>query len=195
MKRKLMIVGLLSLLLVAIGQPVSAQRLLPNQNGLEVMGGIVFQPRVSNPINSGDFSVEAGYNHYFRVGNYLSVTADYEQRHYTYKEWRIPIQDALLQVSYNHPLVMNRGRDILLYAGIAALGGYEFVNNGETIMPNGATLQNQSRWVYGVSPMISLETYLHDRLVFVLRGEGRFLFNQQTYLIRPTIQAGLKVII
>lgn len=195
MKRKLMIVGLLSLLLGAIGQPVSAQRLLPNQNGLEFMGGIVFQPRVSNPINSGDFSVEAGYNHYFRVGNYLSVTADYEQRHYTYKEWRIPIQDALLQVSYNHPLVMNRGRDILLYAGIAALGGYEFVNNGETLMPNGATLQNQSRWVYGVSPMISLETYLHDRLVFVLRGEGRFLFNQQTYLIRPTIQAGLRVII
>lgn len=195
MKRKLMIVGLLSLLLGAIGQPVSAQRLLPNQNGLEVMGGIIFQPRVSNPINSGDFSVEAGYNHYFRVGNYLSVTADYEQRHYTYKEWRIPIQDALLQVSYNHPLVMNRGRDILLYAGIAALGGYEFVNNGETLMPNGATLQNQSRWVYGVSPMISLETYLHDRLVFVLRGEGRFLFNQQTYLIRPTIQAGLRVII
>ena len=195
MKRKLMIVGLLSLLLGAIGQPVSAQRLLPNQNGLEVMGGIIFQPRVSNPINSGDFYVEAGYNHYFRVGNYLSVTADYEQRHYTYKEWRIPIQDALLQVSYNHPLVMNRGRDVLLYAGIAALGGYEFVNNGETLMPNGATLQNQSRWVYGVSPMISLETYLHDRLVFVLRGEGRFLFNQQTYLIRPTIQAGLRVII
>ena len=195
MRRKLMIVGLLSLLLGAIGHPVSAQRLLPNQNGLEVLGGIVFQPRVSNPINSGDFSVEAGYNHYFRVGNYLSVTADYEQRHYTYKERRIPIQDALLQVSYNHPLVMNRGRDILLYAGIAALGGYEFVNNGETIMPNGATLQNQSRWVYGVSPMISIETYLHDRLVFVLRGEGRFLFNQQTYLIRPTIQAGLRVII
>lgn len=195
MRRKLIIVGLLSLLLGATGQSVSAQRLLPNQNGLEVLGGIVFQPRVSNPINSGDFSVEAGYNHYFRVGNYLSVTADYEQRHYTYKEWRIPIQDALLQVSYNHPLVMNRGRDILLYAGIAALGGYEFVNNGETIMPNGATLQNQSRWVYGVTPMISLETYLHDRLVFVLRGEGRFLFNQQTYLIRPTIQAGLKVII
>lgn len=195
MKRKLMIVGLLSLLLGAIGQPVSAQRLLPNQNGLEVMGGIVFQPRVSNPINSGDFSVEAGYNHYFRVGNYLSVTADYEQRHYTYQEWRIPIQDALLQVSYNHPLVMNRGRDFLLYAGIAVVGGYEFVNNGETIMPNGATLQNQSRWVYGVSPMASLETYLCDRLVFVLRGEGRFLFNQQTYLIRPTIQAGLRIII
>ena len=195
MRRKLMIVGLLSLLLGAIGHPVSAQRLLPNQNGLEVLGGIVFQPRVSNPINSGDFSVEVGYNHYFRVGNYLSVTADYEQRHYTYKEWRIPIQDALLQVSYNHPLVMNRGRDILLYAGIAALGGYEFVNNGETIMPNGATLQNQSRWIYGISPMISLETYLYDRLVFVLRGEGRFLFNQQTYLIRPTVQAGLRIII
>lgn len=195
MKRKLMIVGLLSLLLGAIGQPVSAQRLLPNQNGLEVMGGVVFQPRVSNPINSGDFSVEAGYNHYFRVGNYLSVTADYEQRHYTYKEWRIPIQDALLQVSYNHPLVMNRGRDFLLYAGIAVVGGYEFVNNGETIMPNGATLQNQSRWIYGVSPMVSFETYLCDRLVFVLRGEGRFLFNQQTYLIRPTVQAGLRIII
>lgn len=195
MRRKLMIVGLLSLLLGAVGQPASAQRLLPNQNGLEVLGGIVFQPRVSNPINSGDFSVEAGYNHYFRVGNYLSVTADYEQRHYTYQEWRIPIQDALLQVSYNHPLVMSRGRDFLLYAGIAALGGYEFVNNGETIMPNGATLQNQSRWVYGASPMVSLETYLSDRLVFVLRGEGRFLFNQQTYLIRPTIQAGLRVII
>lgn len=195
MRRKLMIVGLLSLLLGAIGQPVSAQRLLPNQNGLEVLGGIVFQPRVRSPINSGDFSVEAGYNHYFRVGNYLSVTADYEQRHYTYKEWRIPIQDALLQVSYNHPLVMNRGRDFLLYAGIAVVGGYEFVNNGETIMPNGAMLQNQSRWIYGVSPMVSFETYLCDRLVFVLRGEGRFLFNQQTYLIRPTIQAGLRIII
>lgn len=195
MKRKLMIVGLLSLLLGAIGQPVSAQRLLPNQNGLEVMGGFVFQPRVSNPINSGDFSVEAGYNHYFRVGNYLSVTADYEQRHYTYQEWRIPIQDALLQLSYNHPLVMNRGRDFLLYAGIAVVGGYELVNNGETIMPNGATLQNQSRWIYGVSPMVSFETYLCDRLVFVLRGEGRFLFNQQTYLIRPTVQAGLRIII
>lgn len=195
MRRKLMIVGLLSLLLGAIGHPVSAQRLLPNQNGLEVLGGIVFQPRVSSPINSGDFSVEAGYNHYFRVGNYLSVTADYEQRHYTYKEWRIPIQDALLQVSYNHPLVMNRGRDFLLYAGIAVVGGYEFVNNGETIMPNGAMLQNQSRWIYGVSPMVSFETYLCDRLVFVLRGEGRFLFNQQTYLIRPTIQAGLRIII
>lgn len=195
MRRERIIVLLICVLLGAIGLPAFAQRLLPNQNGLEVMGGIVFQPRVSNPINSGDFSVEAGYNHYFRVGNYLSVTADYEQRHYTYQEWRIPIQDALLQVSYNHPLVMSRGRDFLLYAGIAALGGYEFVNNGETIMPNGATLQNQSRWVYGASPMVSLETYLSDRLVFVLRGEGRFLFNQQTYLIRPTVQAGLRVII
>ena len=191
MRRERIIVLLICVLLGAIGLPAFAQRLLPNQNGLEVMGGIVFQPRVSNPINSGDFSVEAGYNHYFRVGNYLSVTADYEQRHYTYKEWRIPIQDALLQVSYNHPLVMNRGRDFLFYAGIAVVGGYEFVNN----MPNGATLQNQSRWIYGVSPMVSFETYLCDRLVFVLRGEGRFLFNQQTYLIRPTVQAGLRIII
>lgn len=193
MRRLLLIRVLFAVSLVGLGHTASAQRLLPMQSGIEGVGGIVLQPSGGKVFSSGDFSAQAAYVQYFRATNYLSVGADYEQRHYDYKAWRVPIQDVLLNVTYNHPLVSNLTKDFFLYAGAGVVAGYERVNNGEILFPNGATLLNRSRWVWGGTAQLSLEAFFCDWLVFVIRGQVRFLFNQQTYMVRPTIQSGFRI--
>lgn len=197
-RRSISFFALFLLMVSSVGLRANAQRLLPNQNTLEALGGLAIQSGVKNPFSSGDFTTDVGYTHYFKVANYLTVAACYGQSHYTYNDivkvaHKVPIQDVFLQVSYNHPLLKSRGRDLLLYAGAGVLGGYEFVNKGESVLPNGATLQNGSRWIYGGALMGSMEVFLSDWLVLVVRGQGRFMLNQQTYLFHPTIQAGFRI--
>ena len=59
------------------------------------------------------------------------------------------MRDMLLQVGYMQPILSDRGKNIFTYLGISALGGYEELNEEKTLLPNGATLLDRSRFVKG----------------------------------------------
>ena len=126
--------------------PSYAQRLIPRQNSLELVGSI--------PIIKGErlfakesFGVGLAFAHYFKRANYAFLLAEYEQQGLTYRSYNVPLRDALLHFGYMHPILSDKGKNVLLYGGISALGGYEQLNEDKKLLPDGATLLDRSRFV------------------------------------------------
>ena len=91
-----------------------------------------------------------------------------------------------------HPVLSDRGKNVLLYGGISALGGYEQLNEDKKLLPDGATLLDRSRFVYGGSVHGSVEVFLTDRVLFLVKAQGRLLFGSDVHRFRPAVSAGLR---
>ena len=124
--------------------------------------------------------------------NYTFVMAEYEQQNMPYRSYNVKLKDALLQVGYMHPVLSDSGKNVLLYGGISALGGYEQLNEDKRLLPDGATLLDRSRFVYGGAVHGSVEVFLTDRVLFLVKAQGRFLFGTDVHRFRPAVSAGLR---
>ena len=109
-----------------------------------------------------------------------------------YRSYNVKLKDALLHLGYMHPVLSDRGKNVLLYGGISALGGYEELNEDKKLLPDGATLLNRSRFVYGGAVHGSGEVFLTDRVLFLVKAQGRFLFGTDVHRFRPAVSAGLR---
>ena len=74
----------------------------------------------------------------------------------------------------------------------AALGGYEQLNKDKKLLPDGATLLDRSRFIYGGAVYGSMEVFLTDRILFLIKAQGRFLFGTDVHCFRPAVSAGLR---
>ncbi len=102
------------------------------------------------------------------------------------------MRDVLLQVGYMHPLLSDRGKNIFTYLGVSTLGGYEELNEEKSLLPDGATLLDRSRLVYGGALHSSVEFFLSDRLLLVLKAQGRLLLGSDLHRFRPALALGLR---
>ena len=142
---------------------------------------------------TGDnFGVGISLTRYLKKENYTFVEVEYEQQNMPYRSYNIKLKDALLQVGYMHPVLSDRGKDVFLYGGISALSGYEQLNEDKKLLPDGATLLGRSRFVYGCAVHGSVEVFLTDRVLFLVKTQGRFLFGSDVYCFRPAVSAGLR---
>ena len=169
----------------------NAQRLIPKQQGIEVI--------VSVPLIKGEkvFSKEhwgAGVSltKYLKRASYAFLLAEYEEQRLAYRDYEVPMRDALLQVGYMQPLLSDRGKNIFAYLGVSALGGYEELNEEKSLLPDGATLLDRSRLVYGGALHSSVECFLSDRLLLVLKAQGRLLLGSDLHRFRPALALGLR---
>lgn len=171
--------------------PSQAQRLIPKQRGVEVVGSV---PLIKGEkLFTGDnFGVGISLTRYLKKENYTFVMAEYEQQNMPYRSYNVKLKDALLQVGYMHPILSDNGKNVLLYGGISALGGYEELNEDKKLLPDGATLLDRSRFVYGGAVHGSLEVFLTDRLLFLFKAQGRLLFGSDVHRFRPALSAGLR---
>lgn len=169
----------------------NAQRLIPKQQGIEVIASV--------PLIKGEkvFSKEhwgAGVSltKYLKRASYAFLLAEYEVQRLAYRDYEVPMRDVLLQVGYMHPLLSDRGKNIFIYLGLSALGGYEELNEEKSLLPDGATLLDRSRLVYGGAVHSSLECFLSDQLLLVLRAQGRVLLGSDLHRFRPALALGLR---
>ena len=171
--------------------PSNAQRLIPKQRGIEVLGSV---PLIKGEkLFTGDnFGVGISLTRYLKRENYTFVGVEYEQQNMPYRSYNVKLKDALLQVGYMHPVLSDRGKNVFLYGGISALGGYEQLNGDKKLLPDGATLLDRSRFVYGGAVHGSVEVFLTDRVLFLVKAQGRFLFGTDVHRFRPAVSAGLR---
>ena len=171
--------------------PSNAQRLIPKQRGIEVLGSV---PLIKGEkfLAAGNFGMGASLTRYLGRENYTFVMAEYEQQNMPYRSYNVKLKDALLQVGYMHPVLSDRGKNVLLYGGISALGGYEQLNEDKKLLPDGATLLDRSRFVHGGAVHGSMEVFLTDRVLFLVKAQGRFLFGTDMHRFRPTLSVGFK---
>ena len=171
--------------------PSNAQRLIPKQRGIEVLGSV---PLIKGEkLFTGDnFGIGISLTRYLKRENYTFVGVEYEQQNMPYRSYNVKLKDALLQVGYMHPVLSDRGKNVFLYGGISALGGYEELNEDKKLLPDGATLLDRSRFVYGGAVHGSVEVFLTDRLLFLVKAQGRLLFGSDVHRFRPAVSAGLR---
>ena len=171
--------------------PSQAQRLIPKQRGIEVVGSV---PLIKGEkLFTGDnFGVGMSLTRYLKRENYAFVLAEYEQQNMLYRSYNVKLKDALLHLGYMHPIVSDNGKNVFLYGGISALGGYEQLNEYKKLLPDGATLLDRSRFVYGGAVHGSVEVFLTDRVLFLVKAQGRLLFGSDVHRFRPAVSAGLR---
>ena len=191
MKKKNIILTVCVAVAMTFSLPSQAQRLIPKQRGIEVVGSV---PLIKGEkLFTGDnFGVGISLPRYLKKENYTFVMAEYEQQNMPYRSYNVKLKDALLQVGYMHPILSDNGKNVLLYGGISALGGYEEINEDQKLLPDGATLLDRSRFVYGGAVHGSLEVFLTDRLLFLVKAQGRLLFGSDVHRFRPAVSAGLR---
>ena len=190
MKKKI-ILSVCIAVATAFSLPSQAQRLLPKQRGIEVVGSV---PLIKGEkLFTGDnFGVGISLTRYLKKENYTFVGVEYEQQNMPYRSYNVKLKDALLQVGYMLPILSDRGKNVFLYGGISALGGYEQLNEDKMLLPDGATLLDRSRFVYGGAVHGSVEVFLTDRVLFLVKAQGRFLFGTDVHHFRPAVSAGLR---
>lgn len=190
MKKKI-ILSVCAAVAMAFSLPSHAQRLIPKQKGIEVMGSV---PLVKGEkfFAKDNFCVGVSLTRYLKRENYSFVGVEYEQQNMTYRSYDVKLKDALLQVGYMHPVLSDREKNVFLYAGISALGGYEQLNKDKKLLPDGATLLDRSRFVYGGAVHSSVEVFLTDKVLFLIKAQGRLLFGTDVHRFRPAVSAGLK---
>ena len=75
----------------------------------------------------------------------------------------------------------------LLYQGEAYDGTYE----EKSLLPDGATLLDRSCLVYGGALHSTLECFLSDRPLLILKAQGRLLLGSDLHRFRPALAVGL----
>ncbi|SES62281.1 Conjugative transposon protein TraO [Prevotella sp. kh1p2] len=190
MKKKL-ILSVCVAVAMAFSLPSHAQRLIPKQKGMEVMGSV---PLIKGEkfFAKDNFGVGVSLTRYLKRENYTFVLAEYEQQNMPYRNYGIKLKDAQLHLGYMHPILSDNGKNVFLYGGISALGGYEELNEDKKLLPDGATLLDRSRFVYGGAVHLSLECFLTDNVLLLLKGQGRMLFGTDVHRFRPALSAGLR---
>ena len=191
MKKKNIILTVCVAVAMTFSLPSQAQRLIPKQRGIEVVGSV---PLIKGEkLFKGDnFGVGISLPRYLKKENYTFVMAEYEQQNMPYRSYNVNLKDALLQVGYMHQILSDNGKNVFLYGGISALGGYEEINEDQKLLPDGATLLDRSRFVYGGAVHGSVEVFLTDRLLFLVKAQGRLLFGSDVHRFRPALSAGLR---
>ena len=138
-------------------------------------------------------TVGVSFTRDLKAENYTFLSALYERQNLPYEKSNIPLSDALLLAGYMHPLLSDGGKNAFVYAGLSALAGYEELNRGKSVLPDGAELLDRSRLVGGGGLHLTVELFLSDHLLFVVGGRGLFLFGSDVYLFRPAISAGFRI--
>ena len=191
MKKKNIILTVCVAVAMTFSLPSHAQRLIPKQRRIEVVGSLPILK--GEKLFQGDnFGAGVSLTRYLKRENYTFITVEYEQQKMPYRSYNIKLKDALLQVGYMQPVLSDRGKNVLLYGGISALGGYEQLNEDKTLLPDGATLHDRSHFVYGGAVHGSVEVFLTDRVLFLVKAQGRFLFGTDVHRFRPALSAGLR---
>ena len=190
MKKKI-ILSACAAVAMAFSLPSQAQRLIPKQRGIEVVGTV---PLIKGEkfLAADNFGMGASLTRYLGCENYTFVMAEYEQQNMLYRSYNVKLKDALLHLGYMHPIVSDNGKNVFLYGGISALGGYEQLNEDNKLLPDGATLLDCSRFVYGGAVHGSVEVFLTDRILFLVKMQERFLFGTDVHRFRPAVSAGLR---
>lgn len=165
---------------------LQAQRMIPGQKGLEVNTGTL------SVENTGNFYLNMGLTIHGKNGNYQLWALEYTHEHSKYKTLKIPQETYTVEGGYSLYLLGDTRRNINLNAALTAIVGYETVNRGKNILYDGAKILNEEGFIYGLGSRLSLETYLSDRVIFLVQARTKVFWETSLKQLRPSAGLGLR---
>ena len=189
------IISIALAMLALSGGSAMAQRCLPGMSAVEVRADMVDGFYTGSSRNSG-YALGVNYSIFHGNANTWSFGGEYLQTYKPYgAEYRIPVAQFTGEVGYNLHLVSDYSQTFHLYAGASALGGYETVNWGKSLLRDGSTIQAEDAFIYGGAVSLSADFYLSDRFALNAHVKERFVFGNDTGHFRFSYGIGLKFII
>jgi len=191
MRKAIMIIAAM---LTLFGGRAMAQRCLPGMSAVEIKADMADGFYTGNSRNCG-YSFGVFYSVYKGNANTWSFGGEYLQ---TYKPYgakgRIPVAQFTGEIGYNLHLLSDYSQTFHLYGGVSALGGYETVNWGEKILPDGSTLHNGDAIIYGGAITLQVDFYLSDNFALGVNIKERFVFGNSTGHFRFSYGVQLKYV-
>ncbi len=190
------IVLLLSLALcLAFAEGAYAQRTLPGMRAVELRAGMADGWYSTSGCNASGYYFGAAVSRYARNASKWVFGAEYLCRHYLYKAGCVPVAQFTAEGGYYHKFLSDPSKTFFLYLGSSALLGYETVNWGKKRLPDGATIRDRERFLYGGAVTLEADTYITDRIVLSLSGRERVLWGTTTGHFHTQFGVALKFII
>jgi len=185
---------MLALCLVLVDR-AHAQRALPGMRGLELRGGMADGFHSSaNHNETGDY-FGAAMTVYAKNANKWVFGGEYLQRYHPYRDTRLPVAQFTAEGGYYFKFLSDGSKTVFFSLGGSALAGYETVNWGNKLLPDGATIRNRDAFLYGGAITLEVETYLTDRIVLLLTSRERILWGSTTGKFHTQFGVGLKFMI
>ncbi len=161
MRKAIMIIAAM---LTLFGGRAMAQRCLPGMSAVEIKADMTDGFYTGNSRDCG-YSLGVFYSVYKGSANIWSFGGEYLQ---TYKPYgakgRISVAQFTGEVGYNLHLLSDYSQTFHLYGGVSALGGYETVNWGKSVLSDGSTLHNGDNFIYGGALTLQADFYLSDKI-------------------------------
>jgi hypothetical protein len=184
----------ITLCLALVGGQAHAQRYLPGQKGLQITASAVD----GFNLEQGDKQAFAGgiaLATYTKNGNRWVFGGEYLQKSYLYKTALLPTAQFTVEGGYYYNFLSDPSKTVFFSVGASAIGGYETVNWGKSLLFDGSTITSEDNYLYGGALTDEVETYLSDRIVLLLNVRERILGGSSVGLFHTQIGCGLKFII
>jgi len=178
-----------TMMFALIGMTITqAQRMLPNQKGLEVNAGILSDDHLGR-----NYYLNVGMTVNAKNGNYQVWALEYTKQYDEYKDFRLPRETYTAEGGYSFFLLGDARKNISLNLAITGVLGYESINRGEAWLYDGAKILTEDNFIYGAGGRLSFETYLSDYFVLILQGRTKVLCGTDLEQLRPSVGLGLRI--
>ena len=172
-----------------------AQRDLPGQTGIQFTSGGVNHFLSWKSGGERHYFTSLAFTHTNRNRTYWLYGLDYQIKEYDYEDESVPKAQFTGELGYFVPVLSDRGRNFCFRIGFSALGGFETINWGNKLLHDGAAVTNKDCFIYGGGLTAALETYLTDRIIFLLQVKERALFGTDAGNFHTQIGLGVRFII
>ena len=105
------------------------------------------------------------------------------------------MQDGLLGLAVGCEVVTERKKTFFAALGLSALAGYETVNWGESLLPDGSRLTDEDNFIYGGALTLELSAYVTDKIVLLVNGRQRVLFGGDCGKFHTQVGVGIRFMI
>ncbi len=182
-------------MLSLFGGRAMAQRNLPGMSAVEIKADMADGFYTGKSRDCG-YSLGVFYSVFNGKQNTWSFGGEYLQTYKPYGEkGRIPVAQFTAEAGYNLHLVSDYSQTFHLYGGLSALGGYETVNWGKHVLPDGSTINNGDAFIYGGALTLQADFYLSANVALTANVKERFVWGNSTGHFHTQYGVGVKFII
>ena len=178
--------------LILFISPIHSQRLLGNEIGIQVSSSI---PIASTNAVTENFGFQLAVTANTASGNYWRFGTEYQQKTFDYKKWELPYEFYNGNIGYFLQAFSNYRKNFLVYIGASGIAGYEVFNKDNSLLEDGATLNNNSGFVYGGKATLSIETYLLNHWVVFAFSEVNYLPKSELSTWQSQFGIGTRILI
>ena len=172
----------------------SAQRYLPGQRGVEFTGGFVDGLKFKKQDGQA-FYGNISLSTYNKKANRWVFGAEYMQRRFEYRNTLLPVVQITAEGGHYLMFLSDASKTVFFSVGVSAMTGYETLNWGDRNLGDGARIKDKDGFIYGGAVSFEIETYLSDRVVFLVRARERVIFGSAVGNFHFQLGAGIKIMI